>query len=573
MFYVSITTSSLAIVRAADALLSSFPSVWGKYQFAKTTLEAVLAQLQSLNCATTELSQNVLSGFINEKEDDDLSVVLDDSLKACATLLRDLQNQVEFVQDANGKTTEYMKNKHTWKQKDFVALGERLRLQIDVLNLVLDIIQRAIPGHVEQELNTDANDSVLQKAEDDASTYINADDLGFFVRADLESLAEATIGSSCGAELFIGTLKGHTAEIITVLFSPDGSKIASGSVDGTLRLWNAYTGACLYRFQTQTPAEDMELKFSRNSRLLISRPTARVRPRNEITISIWDTTSGLKVLTIVPGYANTAFSLDGKIATSLDNYDGERTSINIYTPGEEECQERSTLEKAWSISSLVFSDDGTLLAADYSGSTWSGRSLKQFRVWSIRDRKKWASILKIPYRSGEEYRNYDLLFSPDSQRIASYSWRGQILVWDIETGKQIYSFTDDAITIRTMRFLPDGEHVFLQLWLRGPFGNLKILDLASGQILHSFEEVLCSALSPDGKRLVYEDSCHQYVVDATSGEKLHILERQDFEEFPNKVLVVSPHWRQLASITRPGDATQSHGIDIASLYSGVKAEQ
>src|SRR5450432_4373201 len=37
-------------------------------------------------------------------------------------------------------------------------------------------------------------------------------------------------------------LSGHEKEIITLAFSPDGALIATGSKDGTVRLWSAATG-------------------------------------------------------------------------------------------------------------------------------------------------------------------------------------------------------------------------------------------------------------------------------------------------------------------------------------------
>jgi len=41
------------------------------------------------------------------------------------------------------------------------------------------------------------------------------------------------------------TLRGHSGEVTSVAFSPDGKRIVSGSRDSTLKVWDAQTALAL----------------------------------------------------------------------------------------------------------------------------------------------------------------------------------------------------------------------------------------------------------------------------------------------------------------------------------------
>ncbi|HEY7417841.1 MAG TPA: WD40 repeat domain-containing protein, partial [Ktedonobacteraceae bacterium] len=108
-----------------------------------------------------------------------------------------------------------------------------------------------------------------------------------------------------GAHLSV--YRGHTDEVMTVAWSPDGQYIASGSADGTLRLWNAATGQQQYVYRGHSASVN-SVAWSSDSRHLVSGSSDK-------TVHVLDAVAG-KPIYIYRGHtdvvSSVSWSPDGK---------------------------------------------------------------------------------------------------------------------------------------------------------------------------------------------------------------------------------------------------------------------
>src|SRR5262249_55092270 len=101
----------------------------------------------------------------------------------------------------------------------------------------------------------------------------------------------------------------HKLQAQTVTFSNDGRLLATGSIDQTVRLWDAGTGALVRTMNGHTGGV-VQVAFSRHGKTVASAST-------DGTIRLWDVEAGETKTTFRPNDAkfatHLAFSPDGTI--------------------------------------------------------------------------------------------------------------------------------------------------------------------------------------------------------------------------------------------------------------------
>ena len=329
--------------------------------------------------------------------------------------------------------------------------------------------------------------------------------------------------------------------VISLAFSPNGTHLASGRLDRSVRLWDtsgnnepillqeqALSGDLLRSHQELVGGPDV-LLFSPDGRTLACGAGQHVK--------LWATTTGELITTFTAhiGFIEyLAFSTDGSTLASASD-DGTIKYWNIKTG--KPITSHITRHTPWIRSTSYLNDSTILASADYSGI---------ITLWDLETSQITTHRTKTAYENTRWVaESAPLTFSPDGTRLVSEGVMNAptdplgttylLRLFDVSTGRELNTLVYTNENFSEIEFSPDGKtlafgvhsHTYgkIRLW------NTETDDTFDIKFADRSEWLSAMAFSPDGYKLVI----------GTSEEKVQMWDAKDgvlltsfFEEQPIK---------------------------------------
>ncbi|CAE7051038.1 unnamed protein product [Rhizoctonia solani] len=238
--------------------------------------------------------------------------------------------------------------------------------------------------------------------------------------------------------LVAGPFNGHTDSVNSVAFSPSGTRIATGSDDKTIMVWDALTGRTVTGPLHKHTSYVQSVAFSSDGKRVVSGSF-------DETIIVWDSSTGTIALGPLQGHTDIIWSVCFSPTAPLIATGSSDKSVRLWDAQTGAAVAELKGHKD-SIHKTVFSSDGSRLA--------SCSFDKTIRFWDVETRAAIGQPL-----TGHNSGILSMAFSSDDMHIISSTvGDGHIIVWNTLTGSPVLGpFSGHSREVRSVVFSRDNS--------------------------------------------------------------------------------------------------------------------
>ena len=301
----------------------------------------------------------------------------------------------------------------------------------------------------------------------------------------------------------------NTAEISSVVFSPDGKTIATGDNYGKIMFNDADTGQLLLTFDTHEPIQSLTYAPDGKTLVCVSQNgTIRFYDLNENYLkkkmddfslqifSIAYTPDGSSIVTGNMSKISFWNANTGKLEKTIDGLKEKVNTLAFSTDGKILASVDSDLTRLWDLESghliglfakHIYTHNCIAFSSDMSKIAIEGRN-KTIQLWEINtgEQELKSNLFKTLIFESKSRLNFlkCVTFSPGRKTLLSACDNQFIHVWDVETDKLIHTLEDQTRRLHKVVFSQDGN----MLAGASENGTVSLWDLKTGALINTFSD-------------------------------------------------------------------------------------